>query len=43
MTILYAALPEFLGSFAAACLFSLCALAVRRSRARRVVDNDDNE
>ncbi|MEW2079136.1 hypothetical protein AB0941_37105 [Streptomyces sp. NPDC013433] len=42
MTILAAALPEFLGSFAAACALSLCTLIVRRFRGRPVDDGDRN-
>ncbi|MCX4460318.1 hypothetical protein OG585_52280 (plasmid) [Streptomyces sp. NBC_01340] len=39
MTVLTAALPEFLGSLAAACVLSLCALTVRRFRGRRIDDD----
>ncbi|GAA4009549.1 hypothetical protein [Streptomyces plumbiresistens] len=42
MTILASALPEFLGSFAAACALSLCTLTVRRFRGRRVDNGDRN-
>ncbi|MFF7603131.1 hypothetical protein [Streptomyces mirabilis] len=42
MTILASALPEFIGSFAAACALSLCTLTVRWFRGRRVNDGDRN-
>ncbi|MFE5030024.1 hypothetical protein ACFRAO_43760 [Streptomyces sp. NPDC056656] len=42
MTVLAAALPEFLGSFAAACVLSVCALIVRRFRGHRVVVDGSN-